>query len=212
MSCYQDIYQDLPSRVHRIWQRTKAQSTNDTEDLSVTAMLMAAATGLAMPWENLKDVGSGNSDNWDAHPSFKNDNQPHYRSVLKGCNQFLAKKASDFPCLESISFRKCQKLSEICEVAEYGIKGEKIELNVCQVRCVVRVIRNALAHNNIVAFGSSDSQIDRLGFFSENRTHSGSPSSGESYSVITITKDDFQEFLNVWFQMLCPEDQGSAQQ
>ena len=57
MTTYQDIYQDLPGRVHRAWQRLANNSLPESgEDLSVTVMLMAAAAGLAMPFENLKDL------------------------------------------------------------------------------------------------------------------------------------------------------------
>lgn len=203
MTMYQDIYQDLPSRVYEVWQRTK-KPTDSPRDLSVTAMLMAAATGFAMPWESLKDMGTGNRDDWNAHPSFANGNQEHYQSVLKSCNKFLSQKISDTTSLQSISFRQCSDQSGICDVAEYGDKGKKLELNKHTVRCVVRVLRNAFAHNNFVAFGPDPDQIERLGFFSENRVGSGCVSTVDGYLVVTITTSALQDFLDAWFLMLKP--------
>lgn len=82
MTANRDIYCDLPTRVHEVWQRSKAKTDSSQRDLAVTAMLMAAATGFAMPWESLKDVGSGNRNDWNAHPSFANGDQAHYQSIL----------------------------------------------------------------------------------------------------------------------------------
>ena len=204
MTTYRDIYQDLPSRVYEVWQQTKS-ATGNPRDLSVTAMLMAAATGFAMPWESLKNVGIGNRNGWNVHPSFANGDQAHYRAVLQSCDRFLAPKISETASLQSVSFRHCADQSEICEVAESGNKGKPLELDKHTVRCVVRVLRNALAHNNIVAFGSSPEQIERLGFFSENRVGSGCVSTVDGYLVVALTVSAFQEFLDAWFLMLQPE-------
>ncbi|MBK6595910.1 MAG: hypothetical protein IPG23_26270 [Burkholderiales bacterium] len=205
MTAYRDIYCDLPSRVHEVWQLSKAKTDSSQRDLSVTAMLMAAATGFAMPWESLKDVGSGNRNDWNAHPSFAKGDQAHYQSVLKSCDKFLSQKISDNPSLQSVSFRHCSDQSDICDVAEYGNRGKKLELNNHTVRCAVRVLRNALAHNNIVAFGLNSDQIDKLGFFSENRVGSGCVSTVDGYLVVTFTTSAFQDFLDAWFLILKPE-------
>lgn len=205
MTAYRDIYSDLPLRVHEVWQRSKAKTDSGQRDLSVTAMLMAAATGFAMPWESLKNVGSGNRVDWNSHPSFVNGDQAHYQSVLKGCDEFLSQKISDTASLKSISFRHCSDQSDICDVAEYGNKGKELELNKHAVRCAVRVLRNALAHNNIVAFGPNPDQIERLGFFSENRVGSGCVSTVDGYLVVTFTTSAFQDFLSAWFLILRSE-------
>ena len=204
MTMYRDIYQDLPSRVYEVWQQTK-NATGNPRDLSVTAMLMAAATGFAMPWESLKDVGAGNRDEWNAHPSFVNGDQAHYQSVLRCCDEFLSKKIPAIPSLKSVSFRKCSNLSAVSGVAECGDAGEPVELENCNVRCVIRVLRNALAHNNILAFGSKPENIKRLGFFSEYRIGSGCASTVDGYLVVTFSIADFQDFLEAWFLMLRPE-------
>ena len=201
MSAYQDIYLDLPSRVSEVWKRTKTHPDNESKDLSATAMLMAAAAGLAMPWESLKDVGIGNGSDWNAHPSFANGNQKHYQAVLKSCSAFLAQKISDTESLKTISFQHCQNQIEIRDVAEYGQSGKTQKHT---VRCAVRVIRNALAHNNIVAFGPNPEQIEKIGFFSENRIGSGCVSTIHGYLVLTITTESFAAFLDAWFLSLLP--------
>lgn len=205
MSMYQDIYRDLPSRVFKVWQQTKTHPEQKTEDLSVTALLMAAATGLAMPWDTLKDVGHGNGNNWNVHPSFVNGNKKHYQAVLERCSAFLAQKISATESLKDISLRHCQSQADIRDTAENSQSGTQLELHKHTVRCAVRVLRNALAHNNIVAFGQTPEQIDWLGFFSENRVGSGCISTIDGYIVLTISKDALADFLNAWFSSLIPK-------
>lgn len=157
-----------------------------------------------MPWESLKDVGVGNREDWNTHPSFASGDKAHYQAVLKSCGDFLSQKISNITSLRSVSFRHCADQSDVCEVAESGNKGKALELDKHTVRCVVRVLRNALAHNNIVAFGSSPDQIERLGFFSENRVGSGCVSTVDGYFAVTFTVSGLQDFLDAWFGMLAP--------
>lgn len=207
MTNFVDIYQDLPCRVSKIWRRLQQQGKQQGEcDLAVTAMLMTAATGLAMPWESLKDEGVGNRENWNGHPSFLNEDQKHYQEVLKRCNDFSSKKISEISSLKSISFLHCPSLEGIRDAVEYGNRGETVlPSNQYQVRCLVRVFRNALAHNNIVAFGNNLNQINKLGFFSENRVRSGCESTVNGYFVAAISTSELQDFLTTWFEVITPQ-------
>lgn len=204
MTMYRDIYQDLPARVYEVWTQNR-DATGSLGDLSVTIMLMAAATGLAMPWESLKDVGVGNGNTWNRHPSFVQGDQSHYQEVLKKCDQFLSKKIADNPSLQTAGLYQCNNLSEICSATEFSNTGRLLAPDQHNVRCIIRVLRNALAHNNIIAFGSSDDQIHKLGFFSEKKISSGCSSAVDSYLLVTITPEALQEFLDAWFHMLRPE-------
>ncbi len=114
MTTYQDIYQDLPGRVNRVWQRLDTSSMlNSEEDLLITAMLMAAAAGLAMPFENLKDLGAGNKRGWDDHPAFQDKNQAQYKKSLKDCDAFLKQPISKCRGLEGALLLRCQQLQDI---------------------------------------------------------------------------------------------------
>jgi hypothetical protein len=208
MSNFVDIYQDLPSRVSEAWQRLQQQEQQQSgkRDLSVTAMLMAAATGLAMPLENLKDVGTGNSANWNEHPSFANDNQRHYQAALKRYNDFSAQKLSTIDYLKSIPFMHCQSMSDIRDAIEGGIKGTQPWPKSPKVRCLIRILRNALAHNNIVAFGDNVNEIKKLGFFSEKKTKTGNNcTTKDGYLVLVIDTTAFQTFLKAWFDVIAPQ-------
>jgi hypothetical protein len=208
MTNFVDIYQDLPCRVTKVWQRLQQQEKQQGEcDLSVTAMLMTAATGLAMPWESLKDVGMGNSKNWNDPPSFVNGDQRHYKEVLKRCDAFLAKKISQIDSLKSISFLHCPSMEGIRDAVEYGNKDETVlSLDQHQVRCLIRILRNALAHNNIVAFGDNVNEIKKLGFFSEKKTKTGNNcTTKDGYLVLVIDTTAFQTFLKAWFDVIAPQ-------
>ena len=136
MTNFVDIYQDLPCRVSKIWRRLQQQEKQQGEcDLSVTAMLMTAATGLAMPWESLKDEGVGNRENWNGHPSFLNEDQKHYQEVLKRCNDFSSKKISEISSLKSISFLHCPSMGGIRDAVEYGNRGKRYCLQT-SIKCV----------------------------------------------------------------------------
>lgn len=206
MSNYQDIYRDLPSRVCQVWQRTKMHPDNETEDLSVTAMLMAAAAGLAMPLESLKDVGIGNRNDWNSHPAFGTAEQSEYKAALERCNKFFSQLIVRCESLQDIVLMRCQELCNIREAAEGGQGGTPLDRAKSNVRFVTKILRNALAHNNILAFGKSRNQIENLVFFSENRTGSGCKNTVDGWHVLTISVKSFEEFLNAWFDLLKGQD------
>lgn len=204
MSNFQDIYRDFPSRVCEVWQRTKTHPDNEAEDRSVTAMLMTAAAGFAMPWENLKEVGLSERDNWNAHPAFDNTDQSSYRDVLKKCAIFFKQKLHECESLQDITFMHCQELADIKPAAENVSGGKALKLKDHNVRCAIRIFRNALAHNNIAAIGTDENHIQKLVFFSENRVGSGCHSTRDGWLVLTISVQSFGAFLDAWFLLLAP--------
>ena len=120
MTMYRDIYQDLPSRVNAVWQRAKEAPKKENTDLRVTAMLMAAAAGFAMPFENLRYERAGNKSNWDDHPAFHGRRQAQYKTSLKACNEFLKKPISECPGLAGASLLQCKELRDIRDAAGSG--------------------------------------------------------------------------------------------
>jgi hypothetical protein len=45
-------------------------------------------------------------------------------------------------------------------------------------------------------------QIERLAFFSENRTGAGCKSTVDGWHVLAISVESFEQFLNTWFALL----------
>jgi hypothetical protein len=211
MTNFVDIYQDFPSRVSEVWERLRNPGQQKSErDLSVTAMLMAAATGLAMPQEHLKkDVNYPND-----HPSLIGANQAHYQMVHSRCEAFLKQKISAIDCLKSISFMHCQNMADISDAIEYGNNGQTVfDLEEHTLDCFVYVLRNALAHNNIVAFGNSVNDITSLGFFSQSRGKKNCKCKKKGdHLVVAITTHALQDFLDTWFEMLTLKNQSSDNQ
>lgn len=201
MTVYRDIYCDLPSRVHEVWQRTQAAEANDAEDRSVTAMLMAAAAGLAMPFENLKDVGIGNGDKWKDHPSFQANDQAKYKETLKACDQFLKQSIEACPGLQSAILLYCGELKEIRAAAESGQGDASLNIAKHKVRFTVKILRNALAHNNIFGIRDHKEQIEKLTFFSQSNWCSNCNRT-DGWDVLVLPVTSFKTFLSAWFELL----------
>src|SRR5580704_6901915 len=65
---------------------------------------------------------------------------------------------------------------------------------------VLRVIRNALAHGNIVylnerGFEQRDTKLQFLGFLSR---YEEAKEASETYRLVTTTEDEFLRFVKVW--------------
>lgn len=168
MSTYQNIYVDYPARCLRVWKQIKLAATSSEEDLSVTAMLMTATSGFAMPWEHYK---GGNSKEALRHPAFKGVKEAEYERALK----LVTKQFSDplgqsgLFCVEGQFAWKlgyADELSKVRDVGEYG-DGIAVSERGKKTRFLLKVLRNALAHNNICAFGAAHN-IEKLSFFSED--------------------------------------------
>lgn len=205
MSYYKDIYRDLPSRVFEVWQRTKENPRNK-RDLSVTAMLMAAAAGLAMPWDSLKDQGAGNIEEWDRHPAYDSKGKASYQKLLKKTDKFLASPLNDCEFFRDAFLFECKNLSDIRGAIESSSHTPS-RLDGKDVRFAVKTIRNALAHNNIVACEDRQNEIEKLCFFSEKRIRNGCESTLDGWEGFILPILSFENFLHAWFTML---DEKSA--
>lgn len=205
MSYYKDIYRDLPSRVFEVWQRTKEKPRNK-RDLSVTAMLMAAAAGLAMPWESLKHQGAGNAENWDQHPAYDSNGKASYQQLLERTNKFLTSPLNDHDFFHDAFLFEYKNLSDIRSVIESSTHTPSL-LGRKDVRFAVKIIRNALAHNNIVACKNTRDEIEKLCFFSEKRIRNRCESTLDGWEGFILPNLSFENFLHAWFAML---DEKSA--
>ena len=211
MTVYHDIYSDLPTRVHEVWQRTKAQTDSSQRDLSVTAMLMAAAAGLAMPFENLKDLGAGNSKKWNGHPMFHGAERSAYQSALRSCDAFFKQPIQKCAGLDSAVLMQCQELESIRGAATNGQGDAVMDTAKYDVRFALKILRNALAHNNILTLPNSDGEIARLALFARSNW-CASCDRMDGWNVLVIPVQSFEAFLDKWFELLKPAGgiQGAA--
>lgn len=201
MTAYRNIYQDLPRRVKQLWARLENCAATDSEDFSVTAMLMAAATGLAMPFETLRDLGAGRKKDWNHHPAFQGADQNLYNNSLQACEMFLKKPISECAGLKSCELMVCRNLKDIRETAEQPDQAHiRLEKGKTKTRQALNVLRNALAHNNIVDLPGSNRQIEKLVFFSRNNWCSDCQRM-DGWNVLVITVNDFKLFLDAWFEL-----------
>ena len=68
---------------------------------------------------------------------------------------------------------------------------------------VLRVIRNALAHGNIVylnerGFEERDTKLQFLGFLSRYEETQEQKAKAETYRLVTTTEDEFLRFVKLW--------------
>ena len=68
---------------------------------------------------------------------------------------------------------------------------------------VLRVIRNALAHGNIVylnerGFEERDTKLQFLGFLSRYEETEEQKAKVETYRLVTTTEDEFLRFVKLW--------------
>ena len=210
MTAYYDIYSDLPTRVYEVWQRTKVQTSSPQQDLSVTAMLMAAAAGLAMPLENLKNQGIGNGTKWNEHPMFHRANQSAYQTVLKSCDDLFKQPIKTCQGLKAAVLLQCQELKGIRSAATTGQGDAVMDTAKYDVRFALKILRNSLAHNNILSIPDSG-EIEKLAFFSISNW-CPIKGQGEGWNVLIIPVQSFETFLSKWFELLRPAGgiQGAA--
>lgn len=206
MSCYVDIYKDLPSRCLKLWDRIDQISNKDSEDLSVTTMLVIAAAGFAMPWEHLKQSGSEADARWRSHPAFKNVTENDYDQALKKLNREISKplvksELSHFSETQYWHIATCKELGQVREVGEYG-EGDMRDLKKTTIRDLLKCLRNALAHNNVSAFGNSSGEIERLSFFSERVEYPNNVKTVVGWNVATTTIEGFKHFLRGLFDLI----------
>ena len=194
MTAYYDIYSDLPTRVYEVWQRTKTQEISSQQDLSVTAMLMAAAAGLAMPFENLKDQGVGNGQKWSEHPMFHRAAKSAYRSALASCDAYFKQSINTCDGLNSAVLMQCQKLKDIRTAVTTGHGDATMDTAKYDVRFALKILRNALAHNNILSLPDSG-EIEKIAFFSANNWCPGG-GQGDGWNVLIFPVQSFEIFLD----------------
>lgn len=204
MSCYVDIYKDFPLRCQEVWKRIESSSKKEGErDLSVTVMLMAAAAGFATSWEHVKDGSKQAIQNTLRHPAYKGISEMDYRkslSLLSGRFNEVLTTSALFLVEDKFAWKlgHADELDQVRDVGECG-NGLPISPAEKNVRFMLKILRNALAHNNICAFGRGSDEIERLSFFSEDKNDKNVR---QGWHVATTTVTGFRDFLEKWFDLI----------
>lgn len=212
MSCFIDIYRDFPLRCARLWDRLNQSAGPESEDLSVTTMLMVAAAGFATPYEQLK-IQEGQAGDGMVHPAFDIAHKGDYRKTLRTINKAFDAEVRASRLFMNLDFRNwrlgyCTQFDRIRDEAEYGTAASG-HFESQKSRQVVKILRNALAHNNICAFArAAPGQISHLGFFSEDVVYVENQKKSQGWHVLTTATDSFAGFLNNWFALLEADEIG----
>jgi hypothetical protein len=185
------------------------QKQAELEKYEVTFMLMVASSGLVAPWEHLKHDALG-SDEVDRPPAFTPGNDDHYKEVLKAFQEEIDKELNKSKFfnrlnLENWRLRTIVNRNQIIGYLEEHNRSMGSPYKVRSARDLIKVFRNALAHNNFHAFNRGNaSEIDELAFFSENREYNQVTKDSKvvGYNVISLSHRDFATFLDAWFDLI----------
>ena len=197
MSLYIDIYNDLPLRCAEVWEKYRASAAEQGRE--VTLMLMAATAGFAMPWDKLSRKDDS------ALIRSIDKNRKSYDKAVDKLVKELSKTISDKEneLFEGVYFDNWKyfqipDLSNIKNIIEMGLnKNEKPDL--LKNRAVLKILRNALAHNNLHAPGDGiGGEISFITFISqivEDKKVVG-------FHVLTLSVRDFEIILDNWFNFM----------
>jgi hypothetical protein len=96
----------------------------------------------------------------------------------------------------------CQKLDSVREAATQGHGDAALDVSRHDIRFGIRILRNALAHNNLFSLPQNNGgQIEKLVFFASSGWHTDN--AGEKgWYVLVVQVDNFKAFLNEWFKLM----------
>lgn len=181
MGAYKNFISDFPSRCNELLNTQILQGKRD-----VTLMLLLASSGIIIPLERLKasEHISGDRETYNL-ASQKIDN------LANTC--FLG---SEFWIENPLSWEQGKIVNltgrinpyELIHIAKPVTKEKK-------VREVINLLRNSLAHGNILTMGGQISEIIFL-----KRNSDFKKTSDIEYGFLIVSPNDFREFLINWFE------------
>jgi hypothetical protein len=136
--------------------------------------------------------------------------QSSYRPALQSCDTFFKQPIRDCVGLGDALLMQCQKLKDIRKAAADEQGDAAMDTSKYDVRFALKILRNALAHNNILSIPDAG-EIEKLVFFSRSNWFPGSDRDEDS-NVLIIPVQSFDTFLEKWFELLKPVGgiQGAA--
>ncbi len=210
MSCYENIYNDFPLRCAELWNGLRDLPI--AKEFDVTFMLMAAAAGFATPWEQLR-IQPGQQRRSADHPAFYGYDSRAYKRSLIVVDGELNRHVPNGELfgdanLSEWLYGKVDAIGDIRDVVEVR-SLPFVDMHKITGRTIVRVLRNAIAHNNIYAFSRRrregeglDQRISDLVFFSEIKNMAAENVSCVGYNIVSMPVFDFYKFIDAWFTLL----------
>ncbi|TLS66497.1 hypothetical protein FEF65_10030 [Mariprofundus erugo] len=192
MSAYKDYIRDYPTRCLALLDALDAIESQRVQlpkglanirKHNVTYILSLASTGIVVPWERLQK----------RHRS--GDSVQFSESVcklerLKG-SCFIGSEVWPEQATGSWKFRKgLKKDSDVDGWALSAASMTKAKTS----SCVLRVLRNALAHGNISVLGDP---IDQIVFYSKEHD-----ADDADYQLVVVSVSDFVKFLRYWIEFI----------
>ncbi|WP_420637279.1 hypothetical protein [Candidatus Palauibacter sp.] len=167
-------------------------------DLEVTHLLSITTVGLTVPYERLRK-GSRTP-----HPS---DDRRRYKRAASEYNRLLEKT---FPSsqlwLDGASTWRTGEVEDVRAQAPDFVpafaSAEPMQPDY-RAECVVRIMRNALAHANIVTRGTRGREINDIMFLSEKRY--------PAFRFVAVEPEDLRKFMMNYFEFLSRLDLGRGQ-
>lgn len=181
MSAYENFIQDFPNRCNDLLQECEKKARFIGRE--VTLMICIASAGFTIPFERIRQK----------HPS---ENNCRYSEAAKRINELLKKNFLESRLAKGSkgSWHRGPLASHSGSPDNWPEIGspDKIKNNE-KVKEILFHLRNALAHGNIYTIGR---RIETIIFLSETDYKSG------KFNYITVTPDDFCNFLRNWFEFL----------
>ena len=113
--------------------------------------------------------------------------------------------------LDDCFYAQCAAINEIRDLAEsryprhFNVKDQS-------TRGLVKILRNAIAHNNLYAFARGQSnEISELTFFSKLYEYKGDKREEKGFEVFSLPSEGFRAFLTSWFSLLKKHGQTRPQ-
>lgn len=181
MSSYDNFIRDFPSRCRDLLKMF--QDKAELENRDVTLLLSIASTALLIPYARLRERNHPSSDFHNFHSAARSMDTEMKGYFRKSVLSNSTGRPWGICNLEITNGCYPENISTLCR----PISAKK------QTETVIKIIRNALAHGNILTLGSP---IEKVFFLSKPFKEA------TRYDCISVTIDDFKFFLDKWFEFL----------
>lgn len=195
MSAYRDYVSDFPRRCSILLRRLRFPARGMR--LEVTHLLSITTVGLIVPHERLKRL---NEESQAPHPS---GDRHRYKEAASEYNRLLEEAFLSSPLWpDGKSTWRKGKVKDVGAQApnfDQAFTGAEPMLPNVKAGTVVNIMRNALAHGNIVTGGRA---INDIMFLSRDTL--------PSYRFVAVEPEDLREFMLNYFEFLGRLDLGSG--
>lgn len=169
------------------------------QELSSSFSVMLASSILLVPWERANNK----------HP-LKQEHGGSLQLALKALEKKRWLTADFWEGIDPGDWRFSRIMGDPNKTSQWkdenGKRSFSVVANTIQgrkVRDVFRILRNALAHGNIIyldkdGFETNGAQVQHLAFLSRYEEDEKEREAGETYRLLTVRENDFLPFVQAW--------------